>query len=321
MRTNQLAGILLLLVLLAGCEAGPTELVGTLECYRIDLTNEASEPIIERAVREGDQVATGQLLIRLDGRRMQAQVDQAEATLARAQARLDELIRGPRREIILETQAQVEEARIQLRNAREELDRIATLVQRQLASQSQLDQMRTQRDAAQARLEATNARLSAQLEGTTLEELNQARAAVQEARAGLDQARIKRERMDILAPVDGRVEALPFQLGEQPPAGSTLVVLLADSPAFARVYLPADMRAQLQSGDRAQVSIADIGQVLEGQIRFLSARAGFTPFFALTEHDRGRLSYLTEIEILGDLSRVPTGVAVTVTFPSLNIRP
>ena len=50
----------------AACGGDGGVLLGTLERDRIELIAEAREPIVEVAVREGDAVAEGQLLLRLD---------------------------------------------------------------------------------------------------------------------------------------------------------------------------------------------------------------------------------------------------------------
>ena len=42
--------------------------------------------------------------------------------------------------------------------------------------------------------------------------------------------------------------------------------------------------------------------------------AAFTPYFALTERDRGRLSYLAKIDITENRERLPDGVPVEVEF-------
>ena len=50
-------------------------------------------------------------------------------------------------------------------------------------------------------------------------------------------------------------------------------------------------------------------------MRTLSHDAAFTPYYALTQHDRGRLSYLAEVELDGvATATLPTGVPVEVRF-------
>jgi HlyD family secretion protein len=73
--------LLLLPVALLACGENPDDLpaVGTLERDRIELVAEAQEPIVERAVREGDRVEAGDLVLRQDDERLRAQVVQAES--------------------------------------------------------------------------------------------------------------------------------------------------------------------------------------------------------------------------------------------------
>jgi len=50
-------------------------------------------------------------------------------------------------------------------------------------------------------------------------------------------------------------------------------------------------------------------------VRTLAHDAAFTPYYALTQHDRGRLSYLAEVDLEGaNLDALPTGVPVEVRF-------
>ena len=51
-------------------------------------------------------------------------------------------------------------------------------------------------------------------------------------------------------------------------------------------------------------------------IRWISSEAAFTPYFALTQHDRSRLSYLAEID-LTDGGDLPAGIPVEARFPEL----
>jgi HlyD family secretion protein len=46
----------------------------------------------------------------------------------------------------------------------------------------------------------------------------------------------------------------------------------------------------------------------------VEAESSFTPYFALTRHDRGRLSFVAEVTLPDDGQRLPDGVPVEVTF-------
>ena len=315
--TSSVSGacVLLMLIVLAGCdEVKEYPVVGTLERDRIALTAERAEPVIAIHVGEGQPVEAGTLLVEQDPRRVEAELARLEAAADRTRRRLDELLRGPRQEVINEARARLMAAETALETARNELQRIASLQARNLASASQLDAAINARDQARGEVEAARATLAALLEGTTIEELQQARAAVREAEAAVRGQRLTLERLSLTAPRAARVESLPFEQGETPRPGEALVLLRAtDQPPYARVYVPAALHHQFQPGDIVQVHIDGHGR-RTGKVRYIASDAAYTPYFALTEHDAGRLSYLVKID-LKNAAELPSGIPVRVVVP------
>ncbi len=177
-----------------------------------------------------------------------------------------------------------------------------------------MDTSRTRFDTALAQEQAAAEALDRLLNGTTLEELQQAEASLDAAEARVQSARVDLDRTVLRAPVDGTVDKVLFQLGERPPAGTTIAVILDGSRTFARVYVPAHLRARVQPGSTIDVRIDGVAGTQEGRVRWVSSDASFTPYFALTEHDRSRLSYLAEID-LPDASDLPSGVPLEADFP------
>jgi HlyD family secretion protein len=53
-----------------------------------------------------------------------------------------------------------------------------------------------------------------------------------------------------------------------------------------------------------------------GHVRWISSEAAFTPYYALTQHDRSRLAYLAEIDLVDGII-LPAGVPAEVRFPDL----
>jgi HlyD family secretion protein len=52
-----------------------------------------------------------------------------------------------------------------------------------------------------------------------------------------------------------------------------------------------------------------------GVARFISSNAQFTPYYALTQDDRSRLSFLAEIDLPeSEATFLPTGIPVQVTM-------
>jgi HlyD family secretion protein len=305
------------LAVLTGCDgSGDTPVaLGTLERDRLELIAEASEPILKMHVREGDRVTPGQVLAELDSTSTDARVASAHAQVSAAQNRLRELTQGPRQEEILEARAGLEGAQSAFDSAQREYERIAAIVKRQLLSQSALDQQRAARDRAEAERNQARAQLTLLLKGTRIEELDQARDAVRQAEGELRQAVVVQQRLRITAPRSGVVEALPYKLGERPPTGAPVVVMLADGDTYARVYVPALIRSSIGPGTTAEVTVEGQKGTFPGRVRYVAAEAAFTPYYALTQEDRGRLSYLAEVTLTeARASQLPAGLPVEVRF-------
>ncbi len=308
--------LLLALGLVAcGEDLGELPSLGTLERDRIELVAEADETLIELPLREGERALAGALVARLDAGRVAAQAARSRSARDEAKALFAELERGPRAERIAEARALLAGAESALHTAASELERAETLERGQVTSRSRLDQARTNHAAARAARDAARARLAELETGATAEELARGASALAAAEASLADAQLRLARLEVRAPRAGVLDALPFELGERPPAGAVVAVLLADGPPWARVHVPAPVRAKLRPGARARVRIDGYAEPFEGRLRSLAHEAAFTPYYALTQHDRSRLSYLAEVDVVSpEAAGLPAGVPVEVTF-------
>ena len=302
----------------AGCarKDDAWEVHGTLERDRLELVAESNEQIIDIPVREGDRVAAGAVVLRQEAGTMQPRLDQARASVDEAGRRLAELQSGPRQREIEEARAALAGAESALETEAREFARVQSLVERKLVSATTLDQAQARRDAARSSRDQAVARLKLLQEGTRIEQLQQAQAVLTRSRAALSELETTASRYVVHAPRPGTIEALPYKLGERPPAGAPVVVMLADGTPYARVHVPETLRAQFTAGSRVLARVDGIAEPLAGTVRYISAEAAFTPYYALTQKDRTRLSYLAEIAL--DDARaaaLPAGVPVQVTLP------
>jgi HlyD family secretion protein len=318
MNITRLSIALLLSSFLPACDMQDSQqMVGTLERDRIEIKVESNEPIISRPVIDGQMVASGDLLLQQDPTRAQAKFDQQKALRDQSMARLAELRRGPRQEAISETRARLEALEAQTEKSKADFVRTKEIFEKGLSDRAALDLVTARRKSSLAEEKAMRESLQAQLAGTTIEELDQAVAALAAANAQLEQARLDLERTRMFAPVDGQLDKQLYQLGERPPVGSTVAVLLDSSRVYARIYVPENLRAHILPGDSLTVLVDGVEDELQGTVRWVSADASFTPYFALTEHDRSRLSYLAEVDVPG-ASHLPSGVPLVVIPPQVS---
>lgn len=285
-------------------------LLGTLERERVAVTADAAERIVRIDVAEGDEVHEGDPILALDTRRIDASLEQARAEVRRAEAALDELRNGTRIETIDSARASFAGAEATAANARRERDRLADIRGRGLVAQADLDRAEAALRNAQAQRDSARAYLAQLLNGTRVEDIEQAEASLAGARATVSGMELNRARYAIVAPRDGRVDALPFKLGDQPGPGAVLVSLLA-GPPFARVYVPASQRGRMQPGMSCSVAVTGIDRRFEARLRSVRSDPAFTPYYALTGDDASRLSYRAEL-VLADATavRLPAGLPV-----------
>jgi len=315
-RINLAQYLLLLALLVSACEpsTNTNRIVGQLESDRIELTADFAEPIIDRLVREGDRVKAGQLLLRQDDARIVARMAEAAALIEQGRARLDELTRGPREEQILAERASVAGAERDLEFRQIEYERAVKVHERQLAAPETVDRARAALDAAHATLDLHEARLKELLTGTTIEELRQAESVVQQAEARFSLLEVEQSRHQFIAPVNGIVDSILFETGERPGIGQPAIIMLAGSQPFVRAYVPEAMRVSITPGTRVRVYVDGVNEPFDGRVRWISSEAAFTPYFSLTEHDRGRLTFFAKIDLLIERGRLPDGVPVEVEF-------
>lgn len=301
---------------LAACERSETTyMVGTLERDRIDVVVESNEPIIRIAAADGQEVVPGDLILAQDPARASARLAQQAGLRNQVRARLAELQRGPRQESIREARAKLEASRVKEVNALANYKRTQEVFDRGLSSEGRLDLDETNYKTAVAQVKADAEALDRLLNGTTVEELDQAIAALEASEAQVVQAQLDLDRTRVVAPVAGIVDKVLFRVGERPPPGTTIAIVLDSSRVFARVYVPEHLRARVTPGKEIDVRVDGVTRLINGRVRWVSSDATFTPYFALTEHDRSRLSFLAEID-LPDAQDLPSGIPLQADFPA-----
>jgi HlyD family secretion protein len=165
-------------------------------------------------VEKGDTVARGQILLRIEQREFVAAVDRAQALLAGARARLQELEAGSRPEEIERARAGLEEARSNVANAVLELERFERLHAEGAVSRQALDAAKNRHEVALAQQASAQKNFDLVRIGPRQEQIDLARAQMREAEAGLRAAQIDFDNTLIRAPIAGTVLERLVEPGE-----------------------------------------------------------------------------------------------------------
>jgi HlyD family secretion protein len=169
----------------------------------IEVAPEISGKLAEVLVDEGDVVAAGQVLARLEADDYHARETAAEARLAVAEAERLRLTNGARPAERREAEAVATQAAAALDHARIEVERQRRLYEGGVIPRETLDRVERDWQVATARRTETAERLATVDADARLDELARADAAVALARASLAEARALVRKTVVRAPIDG----------------------------------------------------------------------------------------------------------------------
>ena len=102
-------------------EASKLSVSGTIEATQVTLAPEMGGHVLEILASKGDMVQAGQVLVRFEDSLLQAQLRQAQAALAQAQANYELVAAGPPPE---QQQTAIAAAELELINAQQALDEL-----------------------------------------------------------------------------------------------------------------------------------------------------------------------------------------------------
>lgn len=312
--------------------AGPVGGSGVVEGTVLDLRSAVGGTVLARGVEEGAPARRGQVLMRLDCRRLEAQARQLRAQIAAGESEVEaqqaRLQAARQRTEAGSLRARARRSEVDALGAQEEVaGRDAQRMESmgRYAPDSERDRIVSQATELKSRLQAARdqSRAAAQdveasrAEATALDAMATAATRRTESiRAQLERVEVDLEECRIVAPRGARVEEVFFELGETAAPGAPLVRLVDLDDLWVTFYLANDDLAALTRGSRAEVR-ADAwpGQVFTGTVATVASEAEFTPRNIQTRDDRTRLVYPVEVRLANPGHRLRPGMPVEVALP------
>ena len=275
--------------------------------------------LLERPVDRGGNVKKGDRLFVIDPVVAKAEVARAEAALAEATARYENMLTGKRQEEQDVIRGQRREVEASLALAETELKRQAQLLDRAYTTRQAYDQA----DAQVRQLRSRAASLAAQEKVGDLaarpDEIDAAKALVVQNQANVDQAKKKLDDLMPIAPEDALVENTFFNVGEWVPAGSPVVSLLPDFRVKLRFFVPEEDVARARPGNEVSFTCDSCPSGLKATITYVSPRAEYTPPVIYSQSARTKLVFL--VEARPTKLRVPLQPGLPVAVESFGTAP
>lgn len=304
---GSIMGALMALLSPAATPAGYT---GYIEADPVYVAPVSTGRIVEMPVEEGESVAAGSVLFRLDDSQQQASLAAAEARSAAARATLANLTTGSRSEELDVIRATLRKAEADLDMARSTLSRSEKLHLSGTVPAARVDQDRTTLAASEAQV----AQLRAQLAVAELPARNAQQEVAQANLLGAE-AEAQRARIDLAerrttAPVGGVVDSVYFTAGEVATGGTPVVAILPEGALEARFFVPEPERGRVQPGTVVTVT-CDGCAPAKARVVHLANSPQTTPPVIYSREERSRLVYLVKAR-LGPGSTLQPGQPVTV---------
>jgi len=286
----------------AGFGAGFASGNGRIEATEIDVASKLGGRVQEILVQEGDFVAAGQMLARMQVQTLQAQRDEAQArqaqsvsAIASAQAQVAVRVSDRQAALALVAQRQTE-----LDAARRRLARSETLAREGASSEQELDDDRARVRSVQAALAASQAQVNAAQAAidAARTQVTGARSTVAAAEATVARVMADIEDSALTAPRAGRVQYLIAQSGEVLGSGGKVLNLVDLSDVYMTFFMPETIVGKLALGSEVHIVLDAAPQyVIPARVSFVASTAQFTPKTVETQSERQKLMFRVKAQI------------------------
>ena len=278
------------------------------------LSSRVAGEVLVVAVNDFQRVKAGDLLVQIDPADYQAQVAQAEANVAAAQAALDNLNNQVELQYatIAQAEAQQVSALAQEVEARQEQERQQSLSQTEAGTRQKFEQATAAYAKAQADVRASRAVIAAQkhqlevLAGTK----KQRSADVLGAQAALSAARLKLGYTKIVAPFDGVVGERQVQPGDYVNIGSNLINVVPLPNVYVIANYKETQLTRVRPGQPVDITVDSFaGETLHGRVERIAPASGSQ--FALLPPDNATGNFTKVVQ------RIPVRIRLDKDQPLL----
>lgn len=206
----------------------------------------------------GTVVRRGQVIAQVDSEDYRLRVQQSEASVAQARARLGLAPEGTDDQVDPEQTATVRQARAVLDEARFNRDRAARLVEQGVIAKAEFDSATATFKVAEGRYQ------------DAYEEIRNRQGMLAQRRSELALARQQLKDTAVIAPLDGIVQEKRTSVGEYLAAGAPVVNVVRMDPLRLRAEVPERESHAVRTGQDVRVTVEGDATVYLGKIMRLS---------------------------------------------------
>lgn len=283
-----------ILAILTGCQWSEksADAYGQFRATEVQVSAEHRGQIRQLSVEEGERIARGDTVGRIDTTELATQRKQVESKLEAARSRLPSI----------EAERRVLQSELEL--ARKNLKRLEAMKKEEAATQQQVDDARGKVDVLERKIDAVK--------------LNRrsARAEVQALEANLQRINTQLNNAIIRNPVEGTVLTKYRERGEVVQYGQPVYKIANLDTMELRVYVSGGQLPKIELGQSVRVLVdkdPDSYRKYTGTVEWIASEAEFTPQMIQTKEERLSQVYAVDIRVVND-GQLKAGMPGEVEF-------
>ena len=257
MKTITCFVILLTIYFIHGCgkddDKNSFEATGTIESKEIMISSKVVGEIKELRFDEGDKVKQGDTLILIDNESFSIQLKQVEANRIISESQLELLIKGARREDIIQAEEMLKQAEINYHQATNDKNRMQELFDLKSISKKQLEDYILKYEISLAQYNSAKENLTKMKNFARPEEIKQAEAKYKQSLASEEIVRKNIRDSYVVSPINGCIVKKYVEEGENVNAMSSLLKLSDLSVVELTIYISETELGQVKLAQKAEL--------------------------------------------------------------------
>lgn len=289
-------------ILITGCgnsnNPNSIEASGNIESTNVTVSSKVNGEIEKILYDEGQFVKEGDTVMVIDHETLQYQLDQAEANVEAAEAQLNLLKAGARKEDITQAEEGVKQATVNFDLAKKDKERMENLYETKSISQNQYDNANAKYELTQAQLKSSKENLTKLRHFARPEEIQQAEANLNKQKAAANLLKKSIRDSNVQSPINGIIVDKYFEKGETVTQMSSLFKVSDLRTVDLKIYVSEEELGKVKLGQKADISIdAYPNKIYPGKVIYISPEAEFTPKNIQTKDERTKLVFAVKIRI------------------------
>lgn len=311
--------ITILIILITGCSSSDDDnqilATGTIEAKEVVISSKISGEVKKINFDEGDKAVKGDTLIFIDNEMLEIQLKQAEANRIAAEAQLELLRKGARREDIVQAEEQLKQTETNFRQAEIDKKRMEELFKSASISKKQLEDFNVSYEIKLAQFNSAKENLAKMKNFARPEEIKQAEAKLKQAIANIELIKKSIRDSYVISPMDASIVKKYVEVGENVTALSSLFKLADLSNVELMVYVPEAQLGKVKLGQKVEIEVdAFPYKKFEGKVIYISPEAEFTPKNIQTKDERTKQVFGVKIKIPNPNYELKAGMPADATI-------